>query len=47
VDEQKKLLELEAAIAKFETILHQSNAEGRRHALTTVGWEWAVVSVPR
>jgi pimeloyl-ACP methyl ester carboxylesterase len=27
VDEQKKLLELEAAIAKFETILHQSNAE--------------------
>jgi len=25
VDEQKKLLELEAAIAKFETILHQSN----------------------
>ncbi len=26
VDEQKKLLELEAAIAKFETILHQSNA---------------------
>lgn len=27
VDEQKKLLELEAAIAKFETVLHQSNAE--------------------
>src|ERR1700722_18765852 len=27
VDEQKELLELEAAIAKFETILHQSNAE--------------------
>ena len=27
VDEQKKLLELEAAVAKFETILHQSNAE--------------------
>jgi non-heme chloroperoxidase len=27
VDEQKKLLELEAAAAKFETILHQSNAE--------------------
>jgi non-heme chloroperoxidase len=26
VDEQKKLLELEAAIAKFETVLHQSNA---------------------
>jgi len=26
VDEQKKLSELEAAIAKFETILHQSNA---------------------
>jgi pimeloyl-ACP methyl ester carboxylesterase len=27
VNEQKKLLELEAAIAKFETVLHQSNAE--------------------
>jgi pimeloyl-ACP methyl ester carboxylesterase len=27
VDEQKKLLELEAAIAKFETVLHKSNAE--------------------
>jgi non-heme chloroperoxidase len=27
VDEQKKLLELEAAIAKFEIVLHQSNAE--------------------
>nr|WP_246374212.1 alpha/beta hydrolase [Edaphobacter lichenicola] len=27
VDEQKKLLELEAVIAKFETILHQNNAE--------------------
>ena len=27
VDEQKKLLELEAAIAKFETVLHQSNEE--------------------
>jgi pimeloyl-ACP methyl ester carboxylesterase len=27
VDEQKKLLELEAAIAKFQTVLHQSNAE--------------------
>lgn len=27
VDEQKKLLELEAAIAKFETVLHRSNAE--------------------
>ena len=27
VDEQKKLLELEAAAAKFETVLHQSNAE--------------------
>lgn len=27
VDEKKKLLELEAAIAKFETVLHQSNAE--------------------
>jgi non-heme chloroperoxidase len=27
VDEQKKLLELEAATAKFETVLHQSNAE--------------------
>jgi non-heme chloroperoxidase len=27
VDEQKKLLELEVAIAKFETVLHQSNAE--------------------
>jgi non-heme chloroperoxidase len=27
VDEQQKLLELEAAIAKFETVLHQSNAE--------------------
>ena len=27
VDEQKKLLELEAAIAKFETVLHQSNVE--------------------
>ncbi|HTC75273.1 MAG TPA: alpha/beta hydrolase, partial [Edaphobacter sp.] len=27
VDEQKKLLELEVAVAKFETILHQSNAE--------------------
>jgi pimeloyl-ACP methyl ester carboxylesterase len=27
VDEQRKLLELEAAIAKFETVLHQSNAE--------------------
>ena len=25
VDEQKKLLELETAIAKFETVLHQSN----------------------
>jgi non-heme chloroperoxidase len=27
VDEQKKLLELEPVIAKFETVLHQSNAE--------------------
>jgi non-heme chloroperoxidase len=27
VDEQKKLLELETAIAKFETVLHQSNLE--------------------
>jgi pimeloyl-ACP methyl ester carboxylesterase len=27
VDEKKELLELEAAIAKFETVLHQSNAE--------------------
>jgi non-heme chloroperoxidase len=27
VDEQKKLLELGAAIAKFETVLHQSNEE--------------------
>jgi pimeloyl-ACP methyl ester carboxylesterase len=27
VDEQKKLLELEAAVAKFESVLHQSNAE--------------------
>jgi non-heme chloroperoxidase len=27
VNEQKKLLELETAIAKFETIIHQSNAE--------------------
>jgi hypothetical protein len=27
VDEQKMLLELEAAIAKFETVLHQSNEE--------------------
>jgi len=27
VDEQKKLLELETAIARFETVLHQSNAE--------------------
>ena len=27
VDEQKKLLELEAATARFETVLHQSNAE--------------------
>ena len=27
VDEQKKLLDLEAAIQKFETVLHQSNAE--------------------
>jgi non-heme chloroperoxidase len=27
VDEQKKLLELEAATAKFEVVLHQSNAE--------------------
>jgi non-heme chloroperoxidase len=27
VDEQKKLLELEAAVANFETILHQNNAE--------------------
>jgi non-heme chloroperoxidase len=27
VNEQKKLLELETAIAKFETVLHQSNAE--------------------
>lgn len=27
VDEQKKLLELEAAVRKFETVLHQSNAE--------------------
>ena len=27
VDEQKKLLELEAPIAKFETVLHQSNEE--------------------
>jgi non-heme chloroperoxidase len=26
VDEQKKLLELETALAKFETVLHQSNA---------------------
>ena len=27
VDEQKKLLELETAVSKFETVLHQSNAE--------------------
>lgn len=27
VDEQKKLLELETAIGKFETVLHQNNAE--------------------
>lgn len=27
VDEQKKLLELEDAVARFETVLHQSNAE--------------------
>ena len=27
VDEQKKLLELETAVARFETVLHQSNAE--------------------
>lgn len=27
VDEQKKLLELEAAVARFETVLHQNNAE--------------------
>ena len=27
VNEQKKLLELETAIARFETVLHQSNAE--------------------
>lgn len=27
VDEQKKLLELEVAMAKFETVLHHSNAE--------------------
>jgi len=27
VDEQKKLVELETAVARFETILHQSNAE--------------------
>jgi non-heme chloroperoxidase len=27
VDEQKKLLELETAVAKFETVLHRSNAE--------------------
>jgi pimeloyl-ACP methyl ester carboxylesterase len=27
VDEQKKLLELEAAVASFETVLHQNNAE--------------------
>jgi len=27
VDEQKKLLELEAAVARFTTVLHQSNAE--------------------
>lgn len=27
VDEQKKLLELEAAVAKFETVLHQRNEE--------------------
>ena len=27
VDEKKKLLELETAIARFETVLHQSNAE--------------------
>jgi non-heme chloroperoxidase len=27
VDEQKKLLELETAVAGFETVLHQSNAE--------------------
>jgi non-heme chloroperoxidase len=27
VDEQKKLLELEAVVGKFETVLHQNNAE--------------------
>jgi non-heme chloroperoxidase len=27
VDEQKKLLELETAVARFETVLHQTNAE--------------------
>lgn len=27
VDEQKKLLELEAAVARFETVLHQNNLE--------------------
>lgn len=27
VDEQKKLLELETAVARFQTVLHQSNAE--------------------
>ena len=27
VDEQKKLLELETAVARFETVLHQNNAE--------------------
>jgi non-heme chloroperoxidase len=27
VDEQKKLLELEAAVARFETVLHQNNPE--------------------
>ena len=27
VDEQKKLLELETAVARFETILHQNNLE--------------------
>jgi len=27
VDEQKKLLELETAVAQFETVLHQNNAE--------------------
>ncbi len=34
VDEQKKLLELETAVAHFEAVLHQNNAEVANYAAT-------------